>query len=119
MPPSTGAPLPRGRARHAQRNANANASHAASRSLARAPFLSARRLGAAAGLQTHATVARGANGNMLVMQRPAEKGEVIFDLPLDAALRFTRCPDTRRTLSWAAPDAPWVRASLLARLRDF
>jgi hypothetical protein len=54
-------------------------------------------------------VARGANGNMLVMARPCVAGEVIFELPLDATIRFTRCPDTRRTLTWACPDARWVR----------
>ena len=76
-----------------------------------------RRLGAAAGLRTHATVARGANGNMLVMARPAVSGEIIFELPLDALIRFTRCPDTRRTLTWAAPDAPWVRRPLHGKAR--
>jgi hypothetical protein len=55
-------------------------------------------------------VAPGAHGNALVATRDVAAGEVVLDMPLDACLVFGRCPDTRRTTRWAAPDAPWVRA---------
>jgi hypothetical protein len=66
-------------------------------------------LAAEAGLVTCATLARGAHGNSLVAARDVVAGEVLLAVPLDACLRFTRCPDTRRTTRWAVPDAPWVR----------
>jgi hypothetical protein len=65
---------------------------------------------------TCATLARGAHGNSLVAARDVAAGEQLLAVPLDACLRFTRCPETRRTTRWAVPDAPWVRAHALPRV---
>lgn len=67
------------------------------------------RLLEASGAESCTALGRGEHGLSLFARRDVAAGETLLRVPVSACLVFTRCPDTRRTLSWRSPDAGWPR----------